>query len=61
LRRAKFKFPGRQQVAVSRKYGFTQVPYANYDEMKADGKLIPDGLNVRIRSQHGPLSKIGVN
>jgi len=61
LRRAKFKFPGRQQVVVSRKYGFTKVNYNQYDALKAEGKLRPDGLNVQLRRSHGPLKAIGIN
>jgi large subunit ribosomal protein L10e len=61
LRRAKFKFPGRQSVVVSKKYGFTRINKLEYDDLKADNKLIPDGLNVRLRSLHGPLSALGIN
>jgi len=61
LRRAKFKFPGRQSVVVSKKYGFTRINKDEYEDLKAENKLIPDGLNVRLRSNHGPLSALGIN
>merc|ERR1719328_919176 len=33
LRRAKFKFPGRQKIYVSSKWGFTKWPRADYEKM----------------------------
>jgi len=60
LRRAKFKFPGRQSVVVSKKYGFTAINRESYDQLKSESKLFTDGLYVRLRSEHGPLKKIGV-
>lgn len=61
LRRAKFKFPGRQQVAVSKKYGFTGLLKEDYEKLKADGKIIPDGAGVRVITGHGKLSRLGIN
>lgn len=56
LRRAKFKFPGRQKVHVSKKWGFTKWEAEEYEEMRADGRLKPDGCYCHYRGGHGPLS-----
>lgn len=56
LRRSKFKFPGRQKVVVSKKWGFTKWNVADYQTMVADGRLKPDGGNVKYRSNRGPFS-----
>ncbi|XP_022316272.1 large ribosomal subunit protein uL16-like [Crassostrea virginica] len=55
LRRAKFKFPGRQKIHVSKKWGFTKWDRPQYEEMRADGRLIPDGVNVQYKPNKGPL------
>lgn len=80
LRRAKFKFPGRQkvqqsvtiifklrvltnlsmfllQIFVSKKWGFTKWERPDYERLKAEGRLAPDGCNVRYRPEHGPLNE----
>merc|ERR1711976_701681 len=55
LRRAKFKFPGRQKIGVSNKWGFTKWSREEYAEMRQDGRLVPDGVNVQYKPPHGPL------
>jgi len=55
LRRAKFKFPGRQKIMVSRKWGFTRWDQADYQRLKAEGRLMNDGVSVQYRPEHGPL------
>jgi len=55
LRRAKFKFPGRQKIHVSQKWGFTKWNLEDYEGMRADGTLVPDGVNVQYRPPKGPL------
>merc|ERR1712076_239662 len=47
LRRAKFKFPGRQKIFVSNKWGFTKWNREDYAEMRQDGRLVPDGVTVQ--------------
>merc|ERR1712165_460227 len=42
LRRAKFKFPGRQKIYVSSKWGFTKWERSQYEPMREQGLLIPD-------------------
>lgn len=39
LRRARYKFPGRQKIIVSKKWGFTNVNKEDYIKMKED-KLV---------------------
>lgn len=56
LRRAKFKFPGRQKVHVSKKWGFTKWEAPEYEAMRADGRLKPDGCYCHYRGSHGPLT-----
>merc|ERR1711948_164754 len=56
LRRAKFKFPGRQKVFVSRKFGFTKLIKSDYYKLQKEGKIIGDGVSVKVIGDHGPLS-----
>lgn len=56
LRRAKFKFPGRQKIYVSKKFGFTKYEREVYDELRQAGRLTNDGCNVQYRPEHGPLA-----
>ena len=55
LRRAKFKFPGRQKIYVSSKWGFTKWEKPDFEEKRANGMLIPDGVSVQYKPNHGPL------
>mmetsp|Transcript_82395 Transcript_82395/g.101076 ORF Transcript_82395/g.101076 Transcript_82395/m.101076 type:complete len:141 (-) Transcript_82395:63-485(-) len=58
LRRASAKFAGRQKVHVSNKFGFTKYTKKEYHEKKAQGRLVPDGTNVRWLSSRGPLWRL---
>lgn len=58
LRRAKFKFPGRQKVFVSRKYGFTKHVMSDFYRLKAAGKIQGDGVSVKTLTNHGPLTHL---
>jgi len=57
LRRAKFKFPGRQKIHVSHKFGFTKFLREDYHKFKAQGRLVPNGVDVKWLSSRGPLSR----
>lgn len=57
LRRAKFKFPGRQKIYVSKKWGFTKYDRDEYEDLKTSGRLAPDGCNVKYLPEHGPLDE----
>ncbi|CAN1220223.1 60S ribosomal protein L10 [Linum perenne] len=71
LRRAKFKFPGRQKIIVSRKCyivdgvltfgmvvfrGFTKFNRADYVKLKQENRIQPDGVNAKLLGCHGPLA-----
>merc|ERR1712021_136975 len=44
LRRAKFKFPGRQKIFISRKWGFTKFDKDEFQEKLGSGHIITDGV-----------------
>jgi len=56
LRRAKFKFPGRQKIFVSKKWGFTKFERPDFVRLQGEGRLAQDGCNVQYRPEHGPLA-----
>ncbi|KAG1660035.1 hypothetical protein FOA52_010020 [Chlamydomonas sp. UWO 241] len=56
LRRAKFKFAGRQKIVVGRNWGFTPYPRADYVEWKQDGRIESKGVHARLIGNRGPLS-----
>ncbi|KAH9248333.1 ribosomal protein L10.e [Batrachochytrium salamandrivorans] len=55
LRRSKFKFPGRQKIVVSKKWGFTRYSKEDYLAMRKEGTLVADGSNVRYKPKHGRI------
>jgi len=55
LRRAKFKFPGRQQVVVSNRWGFTEIPRDKYTLYESQNRLIDMGIHVRVKQDKGKL------
>ncbi|XP_042542128.1 60S ribosomal protein L10-like [Dipodomys spectabilis] len=57
LRRAKFKFPGRQKIHISKKGGFTKLNSDELEDMVAEKRLIPDGCGVKYIPNRGPLDK----
>jgi len=56
LRRAKYKFPGRQNIIVSNRWGFTNLTKDEYAKLQAQGRIVDRGAHVKIRSAHGPLN-----
>ena len=54
MRRAKFKFPGRQKTVVSRNWGFTKYNRDDYVQWKREGRLVNDGVNAKVRPS-GPF------
>ena len=56
LRRAKYKFPGRQNIIVSNKWGFTDFTKDEYLRYRQEGRLIDRGAHAVLRSPHGPLT-----
>jgi large subunit ribosomal protein L10e len=58
LRRSKFKFPGRQKVVLSNKWGFTKYDKALYAEWRQSGKLQADGVMAKYMPDHGRLASV---
>jgi len=56
LRRAKYKFPGRQNIIVSNRWGFTQMTRDEYTKYQTQGRLMDRGAHVKLRSARGPLN-----
>ncbi|PFH32179.1 ribosomal protein RPL10 [Besnoitia besnoiti] len=56
LRRAAFKFPGRQKVFVSNKWGFTKFTKVEYKKWQAEGRIVSDGVSAKWISTKGPLA-----
>lgn len=61
FRRAKFKFPGRFTTHVSEKWGFTKFDKEEYEQLKEEGRLIPDGVNAKPITLHGPLARLNIH
>ncbi|KAI6185329.1 50S ribosomal protein L16 [Aphelenchoides besseyi] len=57
FRRAKFKFPGRQLIVTSRKWGFTKFDREDYEKFRESGRVVPDGVNAKLVREHGPLAE----
>ncbi|KII66046.1 60S ribosomal protein L10-like protein [Thelohanellus kitauei] len=55
LRRSKFKFPGRQDVVVSDRWGFTDVPADQFKSLMESGAIKSDGVGIQRVTEHGPL------
>lgn len=55
MRRAKYKFPGRQAIVASKNWGFTKLKRDVYVELKQRDRLIADGVNVKVKPTSGPL------
>ena len=60
LRRAKHKFPGRQKILVSQKWGFTKFHREDYVKKRDQGLFEKDGSNVKEIGIHGPLSRLAI-
>lgn len=57
LRRAKFKFRGRQKIIVSRNWGFTKFNRQDYIKCKQEKRIVPDGSNAKLLGCHGPIAQ----
>jgi len=57
LRRAKFKFPGRQKIIASRNWGFTNFVREDYVQWKKEGRLLSCGVHARLLTHKGPLAE----
>lgn len=57
LRRTKMKFPGRQKIFISTKFGFTKYSKAEIEEHRKAGDIIPSGSQVLFTKTKGNLKK----
>lgn len=48
LRRARYKFPGRQKIIVSRKWGFTNVNREDYVKLKESKRVLQCVFNTIV-------------
>ena len=55
LRRCQYKFPGRQKIIVSKKWGFTNLNREEFVEQRQLGRVRPDGAYVQYLKNYGPL------
>ena len=55
FRRAKNKFPGRQKIIVSNKWGFTKLTRLEYKKKLEEGTIRSDGSDIKLIKQKGPL------
>jgi len=60
LRRAKYKFPGRQNIIVSNRWGFTPYSRTDYAKYKDQGRLLDRGSHVAVQNSRGKLSDSSV-
>jgi large subunit ribosomal protein L10e len=49
------KFPGRQIIQVSTKFGFTDLTHQEYQDAKATGQIDPKGNHCKLKSKRGSL------
>ncbi|KAK2085403.1 PH domain leucine-rich repeat-containing protein phosphatase 2 [Saguinus oedipus] len=54
LRRAKLKFPGRQKIHISKKWGFIRFNVDEFEDIVAEKQLIPDGCRINCIPNCGP-------
>ena len=57
LRRAKFKFPGRQKILKSMKWGFTNYDRETYVKGRQEKWLVATGSMVEYQDKHGRLGQ----
>jgi len=57
LRRAKYKFPGRQNIIVSNRWGFTPFARTDYLKYKDQNRLLDRGAHVALQTGRGKLAE----
>jgi large subunit ribosomal protein L10e len=57
LRRAKYKFAGRQKIMRSNKWGFTKYDREEYVRGRKEGWLVAAGTHVKYIPEHGRLTE----
>lgn len=56
LRRAKFKFPGKQVIVVSKYWGFTNILKAEYEKLVGEGKIEQRGTHAKRIAAKGQIT-----
>ena len=56
MRRCKYKFPGRQQIVVDNKWGFTEFTHPQYKALQEQGMMYNQGVHAKIVRPHGPIN-----
>jgi len=57
LRRARYKFPGRQKLVEGNNWGFTKLSTVDFLDLQRKGRLIDCGVHVKIANGRGAISK----
>jgi len=60
FKKASRKFPGRQKIFISRKWGFTQFTREKFQGEMAKGKVEVVGLYAREKVSKGPLDRLKI-
>lgn len=60
LRRCKFKFPGRQNVVATTKWGFTRYETDVFKQLTEQNRIQKTGDHATVRVNKGPLSEDSV-
>jgi large subunit ribosomal protein L10e len=55
LRRAKYKFPGRQNIVVSNRWGFTPLTRDDYSRYQQEDRLLYKGAHVELKRGRGAI------
>ena len=55
LRRAKYKFPGRQNIIVSNKWGFTALSWPEYGRILNQDRILNRGAHIKVNNGKGVL------
>lgn len=58
LRRSQYKFPGRQKIVVSKKWGFTPLDRDEYVRRRQMGEVKSDGAYVKFLRRGGRLDTL---
>jgi len=56
LRRSKYKFPGRQNIVVSNRWGFTPYTREQFAKYAAQGRIHDLGAHIKVKAGKGPLN-----
>jgi len=55
LRRTAFRFPGKQKILIGDTWGFTPFTRSQYEWLRENKLLIPDGINAKRANARGKL------